>query len=433
MVAFGSFKATVTTAIATEVPAGVLIWYVNDDGNLTATWEGQDLTLPEQAQIITLDSDTHNNTHVQYTTFQSGGVTYVKYIFSYKTINLHVWGLADNVFGVGAIGFTVVVGQEQQYMGQLRGLCGLFDDDQSNDFTSQNGIEVDISSPAITVHFVFGESWRVTEADSVFDYARDGTTYQGNNDLSYQPTFTTPDFSQSGVSEAVADMACADAKDLFDACKFDVAVSGTTEAATSALTATTVENTVTPPTQVTSSGGQDPHFHGFHGESLDLVHDDKLSGSYVALFCHRRYSVFAELSATPDELLFMTRVVIVVNHLVATVAVEDLFPSFSPFTPNSIRIDELNRERFMLSESSHIEYNPDHKRVNAEMYDGLRVVILLADEDRFPYLDVSFIGPQTRASGLLGQTMKRKVPQTQFEDFKRFVMADYLTYDCPLN
>merc|ERR1712080_361685 len=56
---------------------------------------------------------------------------------------------------------------------------------------------------------------------------------------------------------------------------------------------------------VQSHGEGDPHFLGFHGEKFDLTHG---KSDLLQLMCTVDFEVTTQLSATPDNELFMTEV-----------------------------------------------------------------------------------------------------------------------------
>jgi hypothetical protein len=68
----------------------------------------------------------------------------------------------------------------------LRGLLGSADGNPANDLTTRDGTVIDPNDPAIAtkVYDPFGASWRITQAESLFDYAPGQST----------ATFTKPDF-----------------------------------------------------------------------------------------------------------------------------------------------------------------------------------------------------------------------------------------------
>eukprot|EP00999_Lentomonas_sp_LEN2_P000714 NODE_1710_length_761_cov_19.274448_g1661_i0.p1 GENE.NODE_1710_length_761_cov_19.274448_g1661_i0~~NODE_1710_length_761_cov_19.274448_g1661_i0.p1 ORF type:complete len:135 (+),score=17.94 NODE_1710_length_761_cov_19.274448_g1661_i0:276-680(+) len=66
------------------------------------------------------------------------------------------------------------------------------------------------------------------------------------------------------------------------------------------------ENSATP-SPFSGSGGQDPHFHGFHHEQLDLIHDETLEGAVLSLFCDDVVHLKAVLGFNEEELLFIVQ------------------------------------------------------------------------------------------------------------------------------
>ncbi len=98
----------------------------------------------------------------------------------------------------------------------LRGLGGSEDGDPSNDLTGRDGVVLDPSDPDFfnKLYHQFGDSWRITQAESLFDYAPGQDT----------STFTLPDFP---IAPATIDMLDPDTRAQAEAlCK---AVGVTTE------------------------------------------------------------------------------------------------------------------------------------------------------------------------------------------------------------
>lgn len=121
--------------------------------------------------------------------------------------------------------------------GRLVGLLGNADGDPGNDFVLRDGTV--LSEPTeLEIHRRFGESWRLADDESLFTYDAGKST----------ATFTLPHVPLRLASEVVADLdaetlaaaeaACRDADvvadHLFDACVFDVALTGDVGYATGA-------------------------------------------------------------------------------------------------------------------------------------------------------------------------------------------------------
>lgn len=62
------------------------------------------------------------------------------------------------------------VAPSNSYFGKLSGLLGNFDGDTGNEFMTMSGEVVDVSSSFNAMYNTYGESWRVTEQSTLFDY-----------------------------------------------------------------------------------------------------------------------------------------------------------------------------------------------------------------------------------------------------------------------
>ncbi|XP_038046057.1 fibrillin-1-like [Patiria miniata] len=101
----------------------------------------------------------------------------------------------------GDIQFTVGVNNSigditvqfgQTYMGNTKGLLGVWDGDQSNDATRRDGtIQAATGDNGEMIEsdfYAFGETWRITEANSLFFYVGD-ETFALSNEHSFVPSF----------------------------------------------------------------------------------------------------------------------------------------------------------------------------------------------------------------------------------------------------
>ena len=108
---------------------------------------------------------------------------------------------------------------------QPRGLFGTFNGDPADDLTRPDGKVVPVDSPDDVTRSQFGDAWRITQGDSLFEYGPGQST----------DTFTDRKFpsAQPQFSPAVSDQArsvCNSARVIGDAilaaCVFDVSVTG---------------------------------------------------------------------------------------------------------------------------------------------------------------------------------------------------------------
>ncbi|XP_066276587.1 mucin-like protein isoform X1 [Branchiostoma lanceolatum] len=110
---------------------------------------------------------------------------------------------------------SAMVHLPEDYMGQTKGLMGVWNGDVNDDFTRPDGT---ILSPNATDEeiYAWGQLWEVTEAESICYYGDQTYADFHNQDPSYRPIFETtfddPDFEQEALGVCGDDREC-----LFDA------------------------------------------------------------------------------------------------------------------------------------------------------------------------------------------------------------------------
>ncbi|CAG0917036.1 unnamed protein product [Notodromas monacha] len=118
----------------------------------------------------------------------------------------------------GAMWTNAFVSQAHKGKGVVKGLLGNFDDDPSNDLKPRTGNALSASADMQSIHYNFGESWRVTSGESTMVYVLGMTYEQANDASSFTPTFSVPDKS---TFSAEVQQVCEDN----EACYFDYQVS----------------------------------------------------------------------------------------------------------------------------------------------------------------------------------------------------------------
>jgi hypothetical protein len=143
--------------------------------------------------------------------------------------------------GMRSVYLDVVVRLASARQGQVAGLLGDADGGAVNDLTTRGGTVVEVASLAAETGLArlygeFGDSWRITQAESLFDYGPGEDTR----------TYTRPDFPSAlvtasdlppmarGVAEAVCRDAGVTAPDFLADCVLDIGVTGDPEFAASA-------------------------------------------------------------------------------------------------------------------------------------------------------------------------------------------------------
>ncbi|MGB3508184.1 MAG: VWD domain-containing protein [Microcoleaceae cyanobacterium] len=128
--------------------------------------------------------------------------------------------------GGGSLTFEMTMPKSRQ--NQVSGLLGNFNGDSSDDIKTRSG-EVLPSNPNYEqLYKVFGNSWRVSQKESLFDYAR-GETTATFTDLSFPTKIVrTSDFPSNRRAEA--ERTCREAgvrePQLLEACMFDILATG---------------------------------------------------------------------------------------------------------------------------------------------------------------------------------------------------------------
>lgn len=150
-------------------------------------------------------------------------------------------------------------------MTQMAGLLGNFNGNPDDDLTSRDGVTLPARStysiatntlsralPAAipvyeleTAYFEqlnqqFGDSWRIAQAESLFDYPAGMTTANFTNRNFPEQFLTLNGVSDTDLEAAIAECEAAGvAEDMMDGCVFDVAATGNTSFANAALGAVT--------------------------------------------------------------------------------------------------------------------------------------------------------------------------------------------------
>lgn len=126
--------------------------------------------------------------------------------------------------------------------GQVRGLLGNYNDNPDDELITRDGKQITLSGKKDELYWVqlyetFGESWRISEAESLFDYV------QGKNYAAFQirsfpiKSFTVIDLSDDDrkKAQAVCTSSGIRTQPLLDDCILDVGVTKDAEFARSAL------------------------------------------------------------------------------------------------------------------------------------------------------------------------------------------------------
>ncbi|XP_019636956.1 PREDICTED: sushi domain-containing protein 2-like [Branchiostoma belcheri] len=107
-----------------------------------------------------------------------------------------------------------------QMKGQTLGLLGKWNEEAEDDLTTPNGTVVAADSSTEDIHYLFGLTWMIDEADSLFTYGP-GESYDIFKNTEFTPTFELP--LASAEFQAQAEEVCGTDN---QACLFDVLTTG---------------------------------------------------------------------------------------------------------------------------------------------------------------------------------------------------------------
>ncbi len=127
---------------------------------------------------------------------------------------------------VGSVQIRVPEAQKGQY----RGLLGNFDGNTSNDYVSQSGAEFVAPLSPDQLYLEWGESWRITQSESLFDYET-GQSTASFTDRSFPRALIQLE-NLSPAAKTLGETACRTANIIdpraFKACVLDVGLTGNT-------------------------------------------------------------------------------------------------------------------------------------------------------------------------------------------------------------
>ncbi|XP_023930884.1 uncharacterized protein LOC106158645 [Lingula anatina] len=171
------------------------------------------LTQDKQDMAVYVQSDL-----VSPTLLQTGSASYnnldLEYNDTTKTLLASFGsGVTVNVTkGVGLLMFAVVVPDE--YKSNTTGLMGNYDGNVNNDLEARNGTILASNATESDIYNYFGETWRISQAESIFYYAS-GYSTVNYTDTSFVPTYSEDLQSiygntkyQAAVSKCGSDLQC---------------------------------------------------------------------------------------------------------------------------------------------------------------------------------------------------------------------------------
>lgn len=212
----GSRLVSVNTAVAAKVGQQRLGFYLDAAGTIVVHRDGQVVDLPRGDTVLTGGGI--------LTREQAVGLAADSYTLRWPD------GSVAWLDPIGAYGIRLFAALATARRDQVSGLLGDFDGDRTNDLTGRDGAVVPVQGgpPFDRVYRGFGDSWRVSGPDSLFDYAA-GQSTETFTDRTFPDEEATLD-TLSAQARAGALLACVMAQvtdqEILDGCTLDVALTG---------------------------------------------------------------------------------------------------------------------------------------------------------------------------------------------------------------
>lgn len=208
---YGS-SLSLTSAVAARIGTDRVAVYADGSGKTDVRVNGQQLTLNTDGSLVRALADGGTLT-------LKGSVTLVVWK---DGSNLTVWSFA----GYGGVQ-NAVLQLHPRHKGRTVGLGGNYNGLPGDDLTMRNGTVLPTAFSADQLYNQFGKSWRITDAESLFDYAS-GQNTATFTDLVFP--LGTPAPVITPAAQAAAEAKCRAAgvtdADLIQGCAYDVAVTG---------------------------------------------------------------------------------------------------------------------------------------------------------------------------------------------------------------
>eukprot|EP00999_Lentomonas_sp_LEN2_P001221 NODE_223_length_1863_cov_125.122120_g198_i0.p1 GENE.NODE_223_length_1863_cov_125.122120_g198_i0~~NODE_223_length_1863_cov_125.122120_g198_i0.p1 ORF type:complete len:296 (-),score=62.03 NODE_223_length_1863_cov_125.122120_g198_i0:89-976(-) len=170
-----------------------------------------------------------------------------------------------------------------------------------------------------------------------------------------------------------------------------------------------------------SSGGQDPHFHGFNNEAFDLIHDEHLEGKMLSLFCDRDMHAQAVLAFDEDDLLFIVRMHVIAYDVAFTY---DMFEGLVIDSKYERGFD-AKTNRTVITPNEHLKIAVESRKLVIKAgVNHLNIMINTSPEIEHDYLDFEIRSKIHTAHGLVGRTLGNKISDQQFARYEKFVRPE---------
>jgi len=118
-----------------------------------------------------------------------------------------------------------------------QGLIGSPDGDRDNDLTTRDGEVIPLDTTGFDLYETFGDSWRISDSQSLFDYGpgQDTATFTDLDFPARHLTIDDLDPEKVAMAEAICEFAGISEPHLLDACIYDYAVTGDMSFVTASL------------------------------------------------------------------------------------------------------------------------------------------------------------------------------------------------------
>ncbi|XP_013383336.2 uncharacterized protein LOC106153782 [Lingula anatina] len=203
----GLANATIFSAfVAKDINSDKLQVQLTEDRQDMEIYVGTTLVSPT---LLSSGSAEYNNLDLLYSAEQK---TLTAIFASQVTLNI--------TLGVNLLMFSVNVPESRA--SQLKCLMGNYDGNTEDDLTARNGTVLPSNSTDEQIYYNFGETWRLTEAESMFDY-RPGYSAANYTDPSFLPVFTENLEATYGTEKYSSAVALCD---NLKACVYDFLITG---------------------------------------------------------------------------------------------------------------------------------------------------------------------------------------------------------------
>lgn len=127
---------------------------------------------------------------------------------------------------IGQWGIRIDVGVPAGRKGTLEGLLGVYDGDPANDVAVRDGDVLPLPAPFDTLYPKFADSWRITQENSLFDYAHGQTTASFTDRTKPSREITSDSVPNRTTAELICRRAGVTDSQVLANCTLDVGLTG---------------------------------------------------------------------------------------------------------------------------------------------------------------------------------------------------------------